>query len=261
MASTLTVADWVLGVQDTLQDRNPRWRRWPEADLIRYTNYGRMALATYLPQVGSRTDAVKLRTGSHQDFSTVAQADILPGDGSAAATTRGVALMRLMQNMGANGATPGRAIHGPIDRATKDGFEPLWMSETGSEILEYVFDKNLPLQCWVSPGVTGTVWARMQWMALPTDLPAGGAPGAEKYTTGGSEAARVLGIPDQFAPDLANYVVAVALMKGSKNFQNLPKAQVHAQMFVQSINAQAQATTGVSPNLTALPFVNEIAGG
>lgn len=259
MASTITVTELFRGVQDILQDRNPAFRRWPEADLVRYTNYGRMALATYLPQIGTRTDSVKLRSGCHQDFSRVLQADILPGDGSAAADTRGVALLRLLQNMGAAGATPGRAIHGPVDRAKKDALEPLWMTESGAEILEYVFDKNLPLQCWVSPGVTGSVWARLQWMALPTDLPAGGAPGAEKYVTAGSEAARVVGIPDQFVPDLQNYVIAVALMKGSKNYQNLPKAQVHAQLFVQSINAQAQAATGVNPNLTALPFVAEIA--
>lgn len=259
-ASTITVAKLFEGVQDVLQDRNPAFRRWPEADLVRYTNYGRMALATYLPQIGSRTDSVKLRSGSHQDFSRVLQSDILPGDGSSAADTRGVALMRMVQNMGAAGATPGRYIHGPVDRATKDAFEPLWMSETGSEILEYVFDKNLPLQCWVSPGVTGNVWARIQWIALLADLPAGGAPGAEKYVTAGSEAARVCGVPDQFVPDLQNYVIAVALMKGSKNFQNLPKAQVHAQLFVQSINTQAQAAGAANPNLTALPFVNEIAG-
>lgn len=259
-ASTITVAELFRGVQDVLQDRNPAFRRWPEADLVRFTNYGRMALATYLPQISTRTDSVKLRSGCHQDFSQVLQADILPGDGSAAATTRGIAMLRLLQNMG-TGATPGRAIHGPVDRATKDGFEPLWMSETGIEILEYVFDKNLPLQCWVSPGVTGNVWARLQWMALLADLPAGGSPGAEKYVTAGSEAARVIGLPDQFVPDLQNYVVAVALMKGSKNYQNLPKAQVHAQLFTQSVNAQAQAVTGVNPNLTALPFINEIAGG
>lgn len=258
-ASTITVAELFRGVQDALQDRNPAFRRWPEADLVRYTNYGRMALATYLPQISTRTDSVKLRSGSLQDFSTVLQSDILPSDGSAAATTRGIALLRLLQNMG-TGSTPGRYIHGPVDRATKDAFEPLWMSETGSEILEYVFDKNLPLQCYVSPGVSGNVWARLQWMALPSELPAGGAPGAEKYKTGGSEESRVVGIPDQFVPDLHNYVVAVALMKGSKNYQNLPKAQVHAQLFTQSVNAQAMATTGVNPNLTALPFVAEIAG-
>ena len=61
MASTIKVSDWVLGVQDVLQDRNPRWRRWPEADVIRYTNYGRMALGTYLPQVSARTDISRLR--------------------------------------------------------------------------------------------------------------------------------------------------------------------------------------------------------
>jgi hypothetical protein len=190
----------------------------------------------------------------------VLAADIKPGDGSTPVDTRGIALQRVIANMGADGTTPGRAIAGPVDRYTKDAFDPTWQSAVGDAIEEIVFDKGEPLTFYVSPGVTGSLWARIQWMVQPPALPEGGAPGGEKYVVGGAEASRVLGVPDVHAEDLHHYLVAMALLKGSKNTQNLPKSQVHAQLFVQSINTQAQVTTGVNPNLKALPFVNEIAG-
>lgn len=261
MTSTVLVKDWLLGVQTTLQDLTPTFRRWGEIELIRYANFGRLALAKYLPQVSSRYDSVKLAAGARQDLSRVAAASIIPGDGSTAADTDGIAFMRAVCNMGANGSTIGRAIRGPVDRYLKDAYEPTWQTETGAEVLEIVFDRLLPTQFFVSPAlaVAGDRWIRIEWMANPPALPAGGAPASEKYITGGTEAARVLGVPDAFAEDLHNYVVAVALLKGSKNTANLPKAQVHAGMFISSINQQAKTATGVSPNLSALPFVAEIA--
>lgn len=259
MASTVLVRDLIVGVQDTLQDRTPVFRRWPEIDLIRYANYARMALAKYLPQVSSRTDDIRLSSGARQSLDRVVTANILPTSGTAA-DTDGIAFMRAICNMGANGTTMGRGIRGPVDRYLKDSFEPNWLTETGAEVLEIVFDKNLPLQFFVSPAlaVIGDRWIRIEWMANLPALPAGGAPTAEKYVVGGTEASRVLGVPDAFAEDVHNYMVAVALLKGSKNTANVPKAQMHANWFTQSINQQAATATGVNPNLSALPFIAEI---
>lgn len=256
MTSTVLVRDLIVGVQSTLQDSTPAFRRWPEIELIRHANYGRMALAKFLPTVSSRTDAVKLAAGTRQSLSRVLAANIKPGDGSTAADTDGIAFMRALRNMGTDGLTPGSAIRGPVDRYTKDAFTPTWASAAGAEVLEIVFNKDVPLSFSVSPGVTNG-WIEIEWMANPTPLPGGGAPAAEKYIVGGAEASRVLGIPDQYAEDLHNYIVAVALLKGSKNTANVPKAQLHASLFMQSINAQAQAISGQNPNMKALPFVNE----
>jgi hypothetical protein len=259
MTSTVLVRDVILGVQATLQDANPPFRRWPEIELIRYANFGRMALAKFLPTVSSRTDAVKLAPGTKQNLGRVLAANILPGDGSTAADTDGIAFMRAMRNMGSNGLTPGRAIRGPVDRYTKDAFAPNWASETGTEVLEIIFNKDLPLTFNVSPGPAASpaVWIQIEWMANLPVLPAGGDPGAEKYVELGAEASRVIGVPDQYAEDLHNYIVAMALLKGSKNTANAPKAQFHASLFIQSINAQAQAIGAQNPNLKALPFAAE----
>ena len=260
MASTRLVADLIKGVQDTLQDSAPAFRRWPEQELVRYLNYGRMTLCKYLPQVSSRTDSIKLVAGAHQDLSLLPPDNVIPVSGEVTADMQGIAFLRALCNMGADGLTPGKAVRGPVDRFTKDSFEPNWLMETGTEVREIVFDKHLPLQFIVSPGVPAStdVWLRIQWMAMVDPLPNGGDPGAEFYVPGGVHEDMALGTPDQFQEDLHNYVVAMALLKGSKNMANLPKAQVHAQLFMQSINTQAAVATGVNPNLAALPFVNEI---
>ena len=66
-----------------------------------------------------------------------------------------------------------------------------------------------------------------------------------------------LGVTDQYTEELHHYVVAMLLLKGSKDFQNLPKSQYHAGLFMQSINTQAQVAGMANPNLKVLPFMQE----
>lgn len=262
MTISTLVRTFLHSVGTTLQDMSPQFFRWPERELVIYTNYGQMALAKYLPTVGMRSDAIKLRPGTKQDLTKVLAADIKPGDGSAAVDTFGISLAKgVMRNMGADGLTPGRPIR-TVDSATVDAQDPDWHSNTRAQVREIAFDKSLPRVFWTVPGVpaAGAVWVELPWLAEPKRVPAGGAPGAEIYAAAGASA-ELLGVHDQFVEDLHNYVVAMALMKGSKNMQNMPKAQAHAALFTASINAQAAALTGVNPNLKLLPFAAEIAGG
>lgn len=257
MASLTTVRSVIATIQSQLQDNAPAYRRWPETEVIAALNYAQMALAKFLPQVSSRTDTIKTAAGARQDLSKVLAAEIINGDGTAAVDVYGIALQRVLCNMGSNGGTVGRAVRGPVDRYQKDCYEPTWLTDTGTDVLEIVFDKKQPLQFWISPTPANRPWLRVQWMANPAKLPDGGAPGAELYASGGAQQSTVIKVPDQFAEDLVNYVVAVLLMKGSKNTQNMQKAQLHAGWFVNSINTQATVATGQNPNLTALPFVTE----
>lgn len=255
MPATTLVREFILLVQETLQDKSPVFTRWPEAGLVRWINLGTLALAKYLPAVSSRTSVVRLADGTKQDFSRVLGTHIIGG-----VQTDGLALLRLVRNMGANGATVGRAIRGPVDRYSKDALEPDWHNETGTAVLEFVFDKSLPTVCWVSPAPAPAtqVWVELEWMAVPTRLTAGAEAGPTyRYVTGGAGESDVVPVPDQYIEELHHYVVAMALFKGSKDTQNIPKAQQFAGMFVQALNAQAEVQTGVNPNLTALPFLNE----
>jgi hypothetical protein len=107
---TTKVRVFLRSVCTTLQDISPQYTRWPEQELVSYANYGQLAMAKYLPQVGARLDAIKLQPGTRQDLALVLAANIIPGDGAAAADTAGIGLIAgPVRNMGANGLVPGRA--------------------------------------------------------------------------------------------------------------------------------------------------------
>lgn len=248
----MLVRELIEHVQDTLQDNKPPFQRWPERALVRWINFGQMALAKYLPQVSSRNDVVKLSPGTKQDFSLVAGTNIIGG-----VQREGIALKRIVRNMGSDGTTPGAAVRGPVDRYSKDALEPNWHSETAEAVREFVFDNEMLTRAWVSPGAPASPpWVEIEWMAYLPRIPDGGPPGSEVYAPAGSSTT-ALSITDQYAEDLHHYVVAMALLKGSKDFQNLTKSQHHANLFLQSLNAQAEVQGGVSPNLKAMPFMNE----
>lgn len=257
MGMTTLVRTLLGSVTATLQD-NPQFSRWPERELVVYANYGQTAIAKYLPQAGARSDSIKLRPGTKQDLTKVAAADIKPSDGSGAVDTYGIALLDVVRNMGPNGQVPGRVVR-VVDRETRDNNDPDWHSKTGPVVREYVAEKALPKVFYAVPGVPADVpvWVDINWLAEPKRIPAGGASGAEIYLVDGAST-ELLGINDQFVEDLHNYIVAIALLKGSKNTQNVEKAKLHAAMFTSSINAQASMLTGVNPNLKQLPFAAEL---
>lgn len=253
----MLVRDHIVAVQDVLQDNKPPFARWTEKQHITWLNFGQMALAKYLPQVSARTDTVLMQPGTLQDFARVTADRIKTG-----VQTDGIALMRIMRNMGNAGVAPGKAVRGPVDRYVKDALEPDWHNETDNAVREFVFDKNQPTQAWISPGAPPTgdtpVWLQIEWMRYPAKLADGGAPGSELYTATGALQNVAIEVPDQYAEELLHYCVAMLLLKGSKDYVNLPKSQHHANLFLQSLNMQSQAATGVSPNLKVLPFVQEI---
>lgn len=256
MGMTTKVRELLHGVCTTLMDMTPQYSRWTEVELVRYANLGQMAIAKYLPMAGARIDTVKLAPGPVQDLGKVLAANIKPGDGSPAVDTYGVALIGLMHNMGADGLTPGKPIS-VVDRYTLDTTDELWPTRTGTSVREYVVDKSTPRHFEVSPAPSNDVWVRLRWMVEPRRIPDGGAPGSPIYAYDGTSSA-LIGINDQFLEDLHNYVVAMALMKGSKNVQNIPKAQLHVGLFTASINAQATAIGSVNPNLKQLPFADSV---
>lgn len=257
MSRTTLVREFLRGVSNTLQDVAPQYERFGERELVTFANYAQRALAKFLPQAGTRVDTIKLVPGTRQDLTFIPAARILPGDGSAPADTYGIAFLDIVRNMGANGLVAGRVVRG-VDRQAKDANDPSWHLRTSTELREYIFDRASPRTLLVSPGVPAAgLWAEVSWMAEPTRIPAGGAPGSELYAMDGASTA-LMGIQDLFIEDAHNYVVGMALLKGSKNTANLPKSQHHVALFTSSVNAQAKVLSGVNPNLRTLPFADAI---
>lgn len=256
MARTIRVRDFIHSVLTTLQDVSPAYTRWTEVELVRYINLGQRAIASYVPHAGSRVDSIQLSGGTRQDLTIVPAARIKTSDGSTAVDTYGISIMNVVRNMGTDGQTPGKVIR-KVDSYTLDTVDEDWHTRTGTP-RKFISDGKSPRTFWVSPGAPAPAtptWVEVQWIAEPARVPDGGAPGAELYLVSGTST-QLLGINDDFEDDLRNYVIGMALMKGSKNEVNTQKAALHTAAFTNSINAKATVIGGVNPALVALPYVD-----
>lgn len=262
MAGTILVREALRRASVLLNDISPtQFKRHPESGMVDSLNDGALAICKYVPQAGSRLDAVRLAPGTRQSIKLVAQANILNGDGSAAAAVQGISLIGVVRNMGSSGAAPGRVVR-VIDRKTQDAADPNWhlLSRAGTEIRAVMHDPLLPHYFYVDPPVHAStpVWVEMAWNAQPTRVANTGTPGSPVYHATGSSPVPIP-VGDEYLDDLVNYVVARELMKDSE-WMDAGKAAAFARMFMDSLNGMVTALTGVNPNLKRLPFAPEPAG-
>lgn len=253
MSSTITVRELLYRVSTSLLDLQPQFQRWKEAELVGWINEAQLSIAKYLPPTCSRVDAIKLVAGTRQYIGSLPSSRVITGDGATIANISGNAVMHIGRNMGANGSTPGRAIR-IVDRDALDYLEPEWHSAAATTpVRQYTFDPRTPKYFYVSPPVPASGWwVEVAYLADPPAIP---NPGTGVYAwEGGSNTTQTLTIDDKNADDVYNYVMARAQLKDAEASGNSAMAQQFVQLFVNSINAQAAALTGVNPNLQSLPL-------
>jgi hypothetical protein len=257
MAATILAKDVLYRVSAQLTDAPTsalQFTRWTEKELVHWLNDGQRVIAKYLPPACSRIDAIKLAAGSRQSIETVAALSIKPGDGSAAAITRGKALLDVVRNMGADGLVPGAPIS-VVSRDVLDRSNPTWHTTTDTAVSEYVYDPRTPKYFYVCPAAPAApaVWVEISWLVNPTDV----AYSADTMRIDGASTT-VISIDDQFVDDLVNYILARGHMKEAEVSGNAQLAAAHINLFTSGINAQALALTGVNPNLKMLPMTPSI---
>lgn len=259
---TVLVKEVLWRASSMLQDIAPQYNLHTEREMVDWLNDGQMAITTFMPSACSRVDHVRLKPGTKQSIELLAALDVKVGGGAVATQPiQGVQLVGLINNQGADGATPGDAIPDPpTERRVLDLNRPNWHSSTGQKVRQYVYDPRTPRHFWVEPGVpSDRLWVQMAFIAQPDRIPAGGAPGAEIYAYGGGSAATI-SIGDENVADLVNYICARACLKQAEGSQDDVKFGQYSGMFVNSINARVTAITGTNPNLKRLPFAPEPAG-
>lgn len=121
-------------------DRGDDDARWTDAELIRWINDSRMAILTRKPSACAKIATVALAQGTLQ---------AVPADG--------VQLLDVINNMGANGLTPGRSIR-RTDRQNIDDDDLYWHKATAkAEISQFTYDDRIPKEFFVwPPAVAGT---------------------------------------------------------------------------------------------------------
>ena len=253
----MLVREFFRRVSTTMGDAAPQFRRWGELEMVQATNDGQNALAKYLPSAGGRIDSVKLQPGSKQYLGTIPANRIIPGNGSTPADVTVIQAQSVVCNMGSDGATPGAAVS-VVSREMLDAHSRAWRAVAGaSEIEHYTFNPQTPQYIYVYPPVraVGDVWVEMELLACPPAIPDPASAGV--YGTSGASSA-VLGVPDIHADDLLHYVCARLWMKDSEDGTNAARAQYHAGIFIQSLNAQAVVQIGNNPGLKVLPLTPSI---
>lgn len=249
MASSTLVRDVLYRVSAQLHDISPQFTRWTQRELVSWLNDGQKAIAKYMPSSCARVDVVKLSPGTKQSIERILAANIIPGDGSVASNVYGGYLQAIIRNMGASGATPGRAVR-LVDREVMDVNNPNWHSETAVAVSQYMFDPRMPKVFYVYPGVpiNSNVWVEVSYLADPVEISPTGSYGMDGVSS------TLISIDDKYVDDLVNYILARAYMKDAEFSANGGLAQAHAQLFTASINSQAAALSGVNPNLQSLPM-------
>lgn len=259
MARTTTVREVLYRVSVLQQDLVPQFARWPENQTVMWLDDAQMAVWKFLPLAASRVDAIKLRAGTLQSIESIAPADCLAGSGAnPTVPVLGTQLLNLVNNLGTDGLTPGRAIR-LTSREMMDAQNPDWHTVARSAVESYMFDPETPRHFYVTPGVSGAVWVRAAYTAQPAKIPNTGTFGAELYKWADANAT-LISIGDEHIDDLVNYVMARSWMRNSQNAGDPQKAATFGGAFLNSLNGKVAAITGNNPNLKKLPFAPEPVG-
>jgi len=222
MAGTLTGANLLSRIQDTLQDTTSV--RWPEAELLRYINDAQREIVNFRPESSATTANVQLVTGTKQS---------LPSGG--------LRLIKLTRNMNSasESATGKRAIR-IVNVDILNTQEPDWNDPTvagdaahGTVVKHYIFDEDDPRNYYVYPGVAGNAYVELVYSAAPTDL---------------SSSSSLISVDDIYANAIIDFVLYRAYMKDAEYAGNAQRANTHYQLFTASIGQGSQAQLLLDPN-------------
>lgn len=225
MAGTITGANLLLRIEDTLQDTTNV--RWSEAELLRYINDAQREIVNLRPDASADHANVQLATGTEQAIPDV-----------------GLRLIKVVRNMSAaGGSATGKRVIRIVDREILDSQEPDWHDPTvtgdaahTTVVKHYVFDEDDPRKYYVYPGVSGNAFVEIVFSRSPTDL---------------ANTSATLYVDDIYANAVIDFVLYRAYMKDAEFAGNAQRAQTHYQLFVGSIGVGAQINQMASPNMDA----------
>lgn len=190
---------------------------WTEAQLIAWVNDAIRALVNVRPDASSTTAAIQLTAN------TTKQALSATGDQR---------LIRLTRNMGAAGATPGKAIV-LVDMATMDAINPDWHTDTaGTRVKEYMYNEERPKEFWVYPKPATAFYVEVIKSVLPTAVTAVGDP---------------LPVDDIYAPALIEWVCYRAFSRDSEETPNWVRAARHFTAFFNVLQVKMKSDMAINP--------------
>ena len=155
---TLTVQSFITRLQSSMRDLDAGQRRWTDDDVIQYVSDGQRAAVQLRPEINPVTAVVQLAAGTKQSIPATA-----------------FNLLNVIRNMGADMATPGRAIrYADLDDMNTN--EPDWHSNTANVVVRnYLYDAKMDRRMfyvWPQQPAAGQGSVEMMYSKIPSELTA-----------------------------------------------------------------------------------------
>jgi len=217
---------------DLLQDQTSV--RWPANELVRWLNDAQRAIVKVRPDAMNTKAPFRCELGTRQSLkSATATGGLTP------LTPAPAKLIEITRNLAATSAKKAVRL---VPREILDAQTPGWHGITPVvDVLHYMFDPRDPTAFYVYPPATILAELEVMYSAYPTDItePADGA----LYTavTGN------LSLPDIYADDVLNLIMAKAYSKDSEYAGNEARAAGYMNMVTASLGAEIAATIAVAP--------------
>jgi len=224
---TITAQSIIHRATDLLQDQTSV--RWPANELVRWLNDAQRAIVKVRPDAMNTTATMTLVAGSRQDLD------------NASLTPPPAKLIEITRNMA---ATSTKGAVRLVPRQILDAQTPGWHNLSGAvNILHYMFDPRDPKTFYVYPPATTSAQLEVMYSAYPTDIvePADGA--LHTAVVGN------ISLPDIYADDVLNYVMARSYLKDSEYAGNSERAAGYLAMITASLGAEIAATLAVQPKM------------
>lgn len=224
---TISAASIIHRATDLLQDQTSV--RWPANELVRWLNDAQRAIVKVRPDAMNTTATMTLVAGSRQDLDN---ANLTPIPAK---------LIEITRNMA---ATSTKGAVRLVPRQILDAQTPGWHNLSGAvNILHYMFDPRDPKTFYVYPPATTSAQLEVMYSAYPTDIvePADGA--LHTAVVGN------ISLPDIYADDVLNYVMARSYLKDSEYAGNSERAAGYLAMITASLGAEIAATLAVQPKM------------
>lgn len=189
--------------------------RWTAAELLKWLNLGQRQIVQVVPTANNVMAAVPVVAGSRQSLPATAWT-----------------LLDITRNMGAGGATPGRAIR-VVSQELMDLFDPDWHTATATTVVQnYVYNPLDSLNYYVYPPSLGTWYVEMNYSAIPADIAAGTA----------------ITISDAYEGSLLDYILFRACAKDAEYAPGVALAQMYLQLFTAALTAAGSGEQQGNPN-------------
>jgi len=188
---------------------------WTTDQILAWINEAILLVASQRPDASVLHDAVQLSAGTKQ-------------------TVTGRRPIRVVRNMGADGATPGDVVHF-VDMEAKDRLEPGWHSATpDTTVLEWTWDEDDPTCYYVSPPVPSSpaVWVDLVQAVDPTAMAA---------------LTDTIPLDDVYTPAVLEWVMYRVFGRDAVETPNNARSMQHLQACAQLLGVKLRGDISIKP--------------